>query len=225
VGDYGLAMNQEPDDDDHFRFRRCLALLEEETGKIQPGTVWLDLGCNQGQFLRMLVRSRRIVGTGMDDWDAGLKAPGPDDSWGYRQADLGRELPWSGPVQVISALEVIEHVVDTDGFLQRAYERLDSKGWIVISTPNINSLRNRIVVPMGGYPAGPEYRTVIHHVRMYNAAVLREHLEATGFDSVRLRGVGFLPFSMGLGRTRVSRLLADALPAMCANLIAVARKP
>jgi len=218
-------MRQEPDDDDHFRFRRCVALLEEEAGEIRPGTVWLDLGCNQGQFLRMLIRSRHVVGTGMDNWDAAIKTAGPDDDWAYRQAELEKELPWSGPVQVISALEVIEHVVDTDGFLQRAYERLDRKGWIVISTPNINSLRNRVVVPMGGYPVGPEYRTVIHHVRMYNAAALREHLQATGFDSVRLGGVGFLPFSLGLGRTRVSQLLADALPTMCSNLIAVARKP
>jgi len=225
VEDYALEMSPEPDNDDHFRFRRCVALLETEAGRIEPGTVWLDLGCNQGQFLKMLVNSRRIVGTGIDDWEAVLKVPGPSDSWRYRQADLGKELPWSGPVQVISALEVIEHVVDTDGFLRRAYDRLDRKGWIVISTPNINSLRNRIIVPLGGYPVGPEYHTVIHHVRMYNAAALREHLRATGFDRIRLRGVGFLPFSMGLGRTRVSQLLADAFPAMCANLIAVARKP
>jgi 2-polyprenyl-3-methyl-5-hydroxy-6-metoxy-1,4-benzoquinol methylase len=211
--------------DDDFRFRRCLALLEEQAGRIRPGTVWLDLGCHQGQLLRLLVQSRGVCGTGFDDWDAALKHPGPDDSWQYRQADLAEDLPWSGPVQVISALEVIEHMVDTDGFLRRAYDTLDHGGWIVISTPNINSLRNRTIVPLGRYPAGLEYRTVIHHVRLYNAAALREHLLATGFEGVRLRGVACLPFWMGLGQTRVSQALADAFPTLSANLIAVARKP
>lgn len=220
-----LQMMQVAGGDDDFRYRRCLALLEEQAGKTRPGTVWLDLGCHQGQFLRLLTESRGVCGTGFDDWDGTLKAPGPDDSWGYRQADLGKELPWSGPVQVISALEVIEHIVDTDGFLQRAYERLDRGGWIVLSTPNINSLRNRTLVPLGRYPAGPEYRTVIHHVRVYNAATLREHLLATGFEDVRLRGIACLPFWMGLGRTRASQALANAFPTLAANLIAVARKP
>lgn len=218
-------MIRDATDDDDFRFRRCLALVEEQGGRIQPGTVWLDLGCNQGQLLRILVQDRRVRGIGMDDWDSALKTPGPDDSWDYRQADLARELPWPGPVQVISAFEVIEHIVDTDGFLRRAHEKLDSGGRIVISTPNINSLRNRIVVPLGGYPVGPEYRTVIHHVRMYNAAVLREHLLATGFEDVHLRGVAFLPFSKGLGRSLASQALANSFPGLCSNLIAVARKP
>ncbi len=212
-------------DDDDFRFRRCLALLEKHAGKTRPGTAWLDLGCNQGQFLRLLAESRGVCGTGFDDWDAAHKVPGTDDSWSYRQADLEKELPWAAPAQVISALEVIEHIIDTDGFLRRAYEKLVSGGWIVISTPNINSLRNRVLVPLGRYPVGPEYRTVIHHVRMYNAAALREHLLATGFESIRLCGVAFLPFSMGLGRTRASQVLADALPSLCTDLIAVARKP
>jgi 2-polyprenyl-3-methyl-5-hydroxy-6-metoxy-1,4-benzoquinol methylase len=218
-------MIRDATDDDDFRFRRCLALVEEQAGRIQPGTVWLDLGCHQGQLLRMLIRDRSVRGIGVDDWDPALKTPGRDDSWDYRQGDLARELPWAGPVQVISAFEVIEHVVDTDGFLRRAYEKLNSGGRIVISTPNINSLRNRIVVPLGIYPVGPEYRTVIHHVRMYNAAALREHLSATGFEDIQLRGVAFLPFSMKLGRSFVSQGLANSFPGLCSNLIAVARKP
>jgi 2-polyprenyl-3-methyl-5-hydroxy-6-metoxy-1,4-benzoquinol methylase len=217
--------SEEQEDDDHFRFRRCLAFLQDKGAEIQPGASWLDLGCNQGQFLRMVSRLHGVRGIGCDDWDPRLKTAGTDDAWDYFQADLNRELPWSGRASFISALEVIEHVVDTDGFLKRALAVLEPGGWIVISTPNINSLRNRIAVPLGRYPVGPEHRTVIHHVRIYNVEKLREQLLSTGFADVSLRGVSFFPMSSGLGRSGPSTRLADAFPSFCSNLIAIARKP
>jgi 2-polyprenyl-3-methyl-5-hydroxy-6-metoxy-1,4-benzoquinol methylase len=217
--------SEEPEDDDHFRFRRCLAFLQEQGAEIRPGAPWLDLGCNQGQFLRMVGRLHGVHGIGFDDWDARLKTTGRDDGWDYFQADLNRELPWGGAAPFISALEVIEHVVDTDGFLNRAFAALEPGGWIVISTPNVNSLRNRIGVPLGKYPVGPEHRTVIHHVRIYNAEKLREQLLSMGFVDVSLRGVNFFPMSSALGRGGLSMRLANAFPSFCSNLIAIARKP
>jgi hypothetical protein len=69
------------------------------------------------------------------------------------------------------------------------------------------------------------YRNQIHHVRMYNAAALRAQLEATGFEGVQMRGVGFLPLSSRFGRSALSQNLANAFPALCSNLLAIARKP
>lgn len=94
---------------------------------------------------------------------------------------------------MISTLEVIEHIVDTDGFLRRAFDALSPGCWVV--------------------------PTVIHHVRIYNAAVLGQQLEATDFEQIHLRGVALLPFSMGLGRTRSREILADTFPTQCSNII------
>lgn len=211
-----------PEDDDQFRFRRCIEFMESSGAKVSPGSTWVDLGCNQGQFLRLLLRRYTIRAVGFDDWDAKLMR---DSGWSYRTANLERELPWTEPVQFVSALEVIEHIVDTDAFLRRAYDIMESGGWIVITTPNINSLRNRITVPLGLYPVGPEYRNQIHHVRMYNAAALQAQLEATGFEGIQMRGVAFLPLSSRFGRSVLSQALANVCPALCSNLLAVARKP
>jgi hypothetical protein len=77
----------------------------------------------------------------------------------------------------------------------------------------------------GVYPTGLEYRTVIHHVRLYNVSALRNHLKATGFIEVSFRGVSFLPQSSVTGKSVVSRWLGDKLPQLCNNIIALARKP
>ena len=208
---------------DAFRFDRTIDALLEQGARPSPETVWLDLGCHQGQLLRRVIRRFGVKGIGFDDWPAALKSAA-DARWQYFQANLDKELPWRGEADVVSALEVLEHMVDTDGFLDRILAILKPGGYLVLSTPNINSLRNRITVPLGIYPTGLEYRTVIHHVRLYNPQMLREHLSARGFVDIRMRGVSFLPVSRGLGTSALSEHLATRFPALCANVIAVARR-
>jgi 2-polyprenyl-3-methyl-5-hydroxy-6-metoxy-1,4-benzoquinol methylase len=207
-----------------FRFDRTVEALIDTGAQLSRETVWLDLGCNQGQFLRRLVAKYQLRAIGCDDWPASQKSM-EDAHWDYFQADLDRNLPWTGEADVVSALEVLEHMVDTDGFLARVLRVLRPGGYLLLSTPNINSLRNRITVPLGVYPTGLEYRTVIHHVRLYNPTVLRNHLHASGFTNIGIRGVSFLPMSSGLGTIAVSQQLAKLFPALCANIIAVAQRP
>ena len=126
----------------------------------------------------------------------------------------------------ISALEVIEHMIDTDQFLARCYVATRKRGLLIISTPNMNSLRNRLRVPMGKYPHGPEYRNQIHHVRIYNLLALCDQLKDHGFAVIAHEGVNFLPhrwLTTGLADL-LSRRLARLLPTLCSNLIVVARK-
>jgi 2-polyprenyl-3-methyl-5-hydroxy-6-metoxy-1,4-benzoquinol methylase len=208
-----------------FRFQRAIDFLVDAGADIAEKTTWLDLGCHQGQFLKKLISSFGLRALGSDDWDPALKSA-TDAGWEYRQADLDRELPWSEPVDVVSALEVLEHMIDTDGFLQRVHYILKPGGWTLISTPNINSLRNRVTVPLGRYPTGLEYRTVIHHVRLYNPTVLAQHLYATRFTTnVQVRGISFLPLQGSFGIGRISRLLADRFPSLCNNILAITQKP
>lgn len=209
---------------DDFRFQRGIDLLTSAGAVLDADATWLDLGCHQGQFLKKLIAQYSVRGVGSDDWNAAQKSPA-DSHWEYFQADLDRELPWPEPVDVISALEVLEHMIDTDGFLRRIFDKLKPGGWLLLSTPNINCLRNRVMVPLGAYPTGLEYRNQIHHVRLYNAPTLRRHLIEHGFDDVRIIGVSFLPLSSPVGVSALSTRLADRLPELCNNIIAVARKP
>ena len=88
---------------------------------------------------------------------------------------------------------------------------------MVISTPNINSLRNRVMVPFGAYPAGLEYRNQIHHVRLYNRATLISHLAEHGLRTLATIGVNALPQRLlaNAAVERLSRGLANAMPQLC----------
>src|SRR5207248_1115612 len=85
---------------------------------------------------------------------------------------------------------------------------------------------NRVNVPMGIYPAGLEYKTLIHHVRLYNVEKLHSHLSECGYRPIICQGVHFLP--QRLLRSKILRTLseyiADRRPQLCSNLIMVARK-
>lgn len=208
---------------ERFRFERSIRFLRQHGATISQHSNWLDLGCNQGQFLRFLITEFSLRPIGADDWAPELKSP-DDNGWRYFQAHLSQGLPECGPVDIVSALEVLEHIIDTDAFLKRISDLLKPGGWILISTPNINSLRNRIMVPLGAYPVGLEYRNVIHHVRLYNPAVLRRQLTEIGFRHIAICGVAFLPLSMPLGTSCLSTTLANQFPYLCSNIIAVGRK-
>lgn len=214
--------------DPYYRFFRIINLLRTESVAPQQDDIWLDLGCHHGQFLSLMSQLHSARWAGVDDWD--LKSAMPFTSFRYFPTDLAGDQ-WTREfeqhsVRFISALEVIEHITDTDQFLERIKGLLAPDGYLVLSTPNINSLRNRILVPLGVYPAYLEFRNVIHHVRLFNAAKLTELLGDHSLQLHRIIGVNFLPerllrFSV---LRRLSEVLADAFPTLCGGLIVLVRR-
>lgn len=216
--DFLAAKDGGPDHQfDEFRFWRVLRFLRE-VKMLHYETLWLDLGCAKGEFNRFIDEQLGCTSYGCDNWTDAL---GPR----YFCADL--ETGWPQRISacdVISALEVIEHITDTDAFLWRAQQNLKPGGWLVLTTPNINSLRNRVLVPFGVYPAGLEWHNVIHHVRLYNPSVLAAQLIACGFSNVCVRGISFLPLHGRWGTSSLSRWLANLFPSLCNNFIVIAQK-
>ena len=225
-----------------YRFGRVISIIDGVVN-VKAGTTWLDVGCQIGQFLHVVNVNYSISGSGIDDFDDSnvieicrkyfqLEIEHPKDlfanySWKYypRRIDqIGFAL--NERFSFISALEVLEHMINTDAFIDECNEHLETRGYLVISTPNINSLRNRFTGWWGVYPTGLEYRTVVHHVRLYNAKVLVQHVESRGFELVTLAGVSFLPVRL-LTNDAVRFLdpiLSKLFPSLCGNLVAVFRK-
>lgn len=211
--------------DPYYRFGRVIEEIKPYVK--QPHSSWLDLGCHHGQFLELVSKFFQLNTFGMDDWE--LKTELPDTDFIYFKGDLA-DSNWTNNfknnLDFISALEVIEHMIDTEKFLRNCNSRLSKNGYLVISTPNINSLRNRILVPFGVYPAYLEYKNVIHHVRMFNKPKLVELLEQNGFKVLKASGVSFLPEKLLKYSLfeKISKQLSKWFPTLCGNLIIVAYK-
>ena len=110
------------------------------------GARWLDVGCQMGQFLKVVAAKYRVASTGIDDFPEnaavevcrkylGLVIDKPSDifdgSWRYfrRQIDqVGFAL--DERFDVISALEVLEHMIDTDAFIDECRNHLTDSGWL-----------------------------------------------------------------------------------------------
>ena len=220
IGDEWLGERVNPYSDPWYRYARLLAMLDQQA-KVVPGSSWLDAGCHGMELLRLVYKRYEVKPTGIDQWDAGTQF----DSWcRYVQSDIGREgFGIDEQFDFISALEILEHMIDTDKFLDECHAHLNPNGYLLISTPNICSLRNRITVPLGYYPAGLEYKNVIHHVRLYNVQTLNAHLAEHGFKLCALGGLNLLParFHSNSMLRKIGETLAWAVPQLCSDLIAV----
>ena len=66
----------------------------------------------------------------------------------------------------------------------------------------------------------------MHHVRLYNAATLKAHVESRGFVLRGMAGTSFLPrrMSRGVLAEWVDVRLSDLSPQLCGDLIAVFRR-
>lgn len=93
------------------------------------------------------------------------------------RADFNRPLPFpSGEFSGVISLEVIEHLVASELFLQEIYRVLKPGGWLIISTPNIAWWGYRLFMLLGQPPKKEGY-----HLRFFTHHTLRQKLVLAGF--------------------------------------------
>ena len=152
----------------HREFYKWIENLLEEH---QAGRSILDVGCGDGTFLNAL--SDKWIKHGIEPSAAGAELSRKKDldvSIGTLSSSARRR------VDLVSALDVIEHVVDPHTFIESVKEHLNTNGTVLLLTGDAASYTARV--------AGPQwsYLSWCGHISVFSACGLRKLLESHGFE-------------------------------------------
>lgn len=206
------------------RLAKALVLLRSEQG----GHL-LDVAAGDGIAARLF----RDTGWNVDaleisnDLTQSLRKQG----FAVTQHDLATgSLPYkSGSFEALFAGEIIEHLIDTDGFFAEVRRVLRPDGVAVVTTPNLASFENRVRLLLGIYPKWVDFGLSGEgHVRSYTLPVLCKQLARNGFVVEQAKGnwVPLLPqrFIDDVRHPWIS-WTGNLFPRLSQGLIVKARRP
>ena len=174
---------------------------------IKPAKV-LDLACGRGvllQHLSSLLPSTTFVGADISPSSLEyVRALGFE----AHVADISVGLPFSDEqFDCVIFGELIEHLVDPDSALQQISRVLAHGGQLIVTTPNLASWFNRVLLLAGVQPIATEtslhvnlgrrirflgqWRPTQGHLKLFTRDALIEMLGCNGYDVSRVLGAPF----------------------------------
>ena len=167
---------------------------DPESVKPLAGKRALDVGCGAGLLTEPLARLGAEV-TGVDAADenvaaARVHAAGSGLAIDYRHGELA--ALGLGQFELVTAMEVLEHVADKPAFLAELAGHLAPNGLLVLSTPNRTPQSRLLMVglaeALGAIPKGTH-----HWDDFVTPDELRELLAAAGLAMGVPKGIAFSP--------------------------------
>lgn len=154
----------------------------------------LDVGCGAGLLCEPLARLGARV-TGLDAAAENIAVAkahaGPQGlDIDYRNEAI-EDFTGRG-FDLVTSLEVIEHVDDPQAFVNGLAGSLAANGLMIISTPNRTALSNLLLVELaertGQIPRGTH-----HHEQFITPEELEKHLNAAGLEVIDTTGLSYGP--------------------------------
>ncbi|GGD59040.1 bifunctional 2-polyprenyl-6-hydroxyphenol methylase/3-demethylubiquinol 3-O-methyltransferase UbiG [Croceicoccus mobilis] len=152
----------------------------------------LDVGCGAGLLCEPLARLGADV-TGVDAAPENIGAARAHaDAVGlqvsYHDGELGTLVP--GTYDLVTAMEVLEHVADKQAFIGQLADRLADGGLMILSMPN-RTLKSKLLLVEGAERLGMVPRGTHHWDDFVTPEELEELLRAAGLVMGEVRGIAF----------------------------------
>lgn len=195
--------------------------------------MFLDIGCGDGSLALRFKDCYEIIGVDISQRAVALANEAGIDA---RRVDVSFEvLPFGdGYFDLVYMGDVIEHLLNPDFAISEVFRVTRSKGFLVMSTPNLASWLNRLLLLSGMQPLFSEVSTARHfgrptqqsftpvgHLRLFTCRALTEFLTYYGFRIVRLEGAPHEGLPVFL---RQSDKIVSQIPSLASSIIVVAQK-
>lgn len=210
-------------------------LIIKALSTLRPIRLALDVGCGDGTLSMLFARySNDVVGIELSmegcrtAHSRGINVARADvENYGFPFRD--------DSFDVVIAGEVIEHMTDPDEFLQEIARVLKPSGHCILTTPNLASWYNRILLLLGYQPhhtdvsfwhnvgkLKPIADGASGHLRVFTLRALKELLAIHRLTPVSIHGATVavrLPFPLRVVERTLSRI-----PSMSSDLVVLAHK-
>ncbi len=209
TGVYGDA---EKFEQSQMRFDRLMGLAN---AIIKKSDNVLDIGCGSGYFLGKMHARLPVASYYGSDISQKAIEQARETYKNFTFVCENTEQHISFPDKYFNAVfasEVVEHLVDIDGFIENVHRVLKPDGHLIISTPNLTSWLNRGLLMSGLWPLyhEPSYRRNIPiiqlktfempkssiptagHLRLFNIPMLRKLFALYGFSVIKTYGIPYL---------------------------------
>lgn len=210
--------------------------------KLENDASIIDVGCGDGYFLSRLNQTMpgHIHYYGVDYSVDQINVAKNKHSFHFNTCNLEEGIPFPDKTfNLLYAGEVIEHLYNPDYFLTEAFRVLKEKGYLLLSTPNLNSWINRLLFLFGYQPLFVECSTKsslygygfmrrfkkqtwpVGHLRVFNRLSLTDILKDNGFEVISCKGAifEFMPKPL-----KLTDRCFSAIPGLASDLVVLALK-
>jgi SAM-dependent methyltransferase len=164
--------------DDHFWVRSRFKVFLQEIQKLgidlTDRRLGLDIGCAHGVVQRQLAARSAWTADGCDLNTAGLAQNSGHSGRVLYYNILDRCSDLREHYDFLIIFDVLEHINDTEAFLEAAMFHLKDGGYIFVHVPAMQSLHSK-------------FDEVLGHVRRYDSRLLSRHLADAGLNVLSVR--------------------------------------